>query len=183
MEYIVDIQSIDTTFNAFCEQYGLDNDHTTDCASVFKTFFDRLEQARLYQLHPPHHMHTRHSTDRFNRSYDMRYDCLARIFDKKSSFKLKHLDLVPAAHHSALSIGDQIMVSYMPYSQRYIEHYNNETVTGKVFFVDNENDDAFVVLDCTDNNGKHIRYVKSINKWGCGYFGNSRGYDMHIEKI
>ena len=78
---------------------------------------------------------------------------------------------------SNIQIGDMVEISYLPYSQKYIDHYENEKIRGRVFFV--SNDDALVYCDTREG-----RIVKSLYVDGCSYgFHDSLGYDLCINKL
>lgn len=102
-----------------------------------------------------------------------------------------------------VKINDIISINYYPLSQKYIDYYNEQSITGKVIFIDKDNDNLFVLestskevnhlgndnkdssyitsLDKLDNDTKYI--FKSLEREGCSYLGTSRGYDFTINKI
>lgn len=77
-----------------------------------------------------------------------------------------------------IEIGDIVLVKYSPYSQSYIDEYDNQKFIGRVFYIDIENDDALLYFDCE---GK--RTIKSLERDHCSYYGESRGYDYTLFKM
>ena len=73
-----------------------------------------------------------------------------------------------------VKIGDHVKITYMPYSQRYIDHYNDETITGVVIFIDHANDDMLLL----SNDDGFV--FSSMERLGCSYYGTTRGYDYTI---
>lgn len=71
--------------------------------------------------------------------------------------------------------GDIINLTYTPNSQKYIEYYDAYTCTGRVIFIDNKNDNLFIVVD-TDTG----YIIKTLEREGCHYFGMTRGYGYLI---
>ena len=83
---------------------------------------------------------------------------------------------------SSINIGDIISLEFMPYSQKYIDFYD-QNIGGKVFFIDVKNDNAFMYYDTyRKSKKKHIRTICSIERDWCSYFGDSRGYAFFIYK-
>jgi hypothetical protein len=83
-------------------------------------------------------------------------------------------------------IGDMISIKYLPDSQKYIEHYENESFQGVIIFTDDDNNNIFLIKTEFENkeNIKNKRIViKSLERENCHYFGMSRGYIHLIEKI
>ena len=70
-----------------------------------------------------------------------------------------------------VKLGDQVSISYLPYSQRYLEHYEDQTVeSATLIFFDDGTDDGFIVETC---DGENI--FRSITREGCHCMGMSRG--------
>jgi hypothetical protein len=87
-----------------------------------------------------------------------------------------------------VKINDIININYYPLSQKYIDYYNEQSITGKVIFIDKDNDNLFVIestsKEITNWLDKDIKYIfKSLEREGCSYLGTSRGYDFTINKI
>lgn len=78
-----------------------------------------------------------------------------------------------------VKLGDTVNVSYIPASQRYIDHYEELSFTGTIFFVDNEHDNMFLFFENEDNEIE----VRSLEVEWCSYYGTSRGYDYFIDSI
>lgn len=74
-----------------------------------------------------------------------------------------------------LKIGDAIIVTYTPLSQKYIDIYNKKAFRGTVLYIDKDNDN---LLAWYKHGGKI--YVKSLEQDGCSYFGTSRSYIYSI---
>jgi hypothetical protein len=70
-----------------------------------------------------------------------------------------------------LNLGNNITVTYSPMSQKYIDHYEGQTISGRIIYIDEENDDL-LLLDAKDD--KYIVY--SMERANCSYYGTSRGY-------
>lgn len=78
--------------------------------------------------------------------------------------------------------GDVIFVKYYPYSQKYIDYYQQQ-IWGKVFFIDVKNDNIFMYYDTyRKSKKKYIRTICSMERDGCSYFGDNRSYDYSIVK-
>lgn len=73
------------------------------------------------------------------------------------------------------AVGEMISLSYSPSSQRYIDHYNEQTFNGYIFFVDTPNDTMFLF-----NRSADLIFTHSLERDGCHYFGMCRGYTIHI---
>jgi hypothetical protein len=72
-------------------------------------------------------------------------------------------------------IGDNVKISYITMSQKYFEYYENSKFIGKIIFIDNNEDDIFIL--CPNN------CVKSTKIQGTSFMGHSNGYDMFIEYV
>ncbi|ARF08787.1 hypothetical protein Catovirus_1_837 [Catovirus CTV1] len=79
-----------------------------------------------------------------------------------------------------LNIGDNVIIKYLPYSQKYINYYDTKDVKGKVFFLDDIN--GLLYYDIKKNN-EITRVINSIEKEYCSYYGDTSGYCMDIYKI
>jgi hypothetical protein len=84
-------------------------------------------------------------------------------------------------------IGDKVKVSYYPDSQKYIKYYNKQTFEGLVFFVDDKNDNFYLV---SSNVGKIFNFeidiiynIQSFKREGCHYFGMSDGYTGNYDYV
>lgn len=77
-------------------------------------------------------------------------------------------------------IGDIVNVTYTPESQKYIEYYQEQAFTGRIIFIDDKNDNAFLM---SINNEKNHVIVKSLTREGCHYLGMTPGYSYFIEYI
>ena len=72
-------------------------------------------------------------------------------------------------------IGDNVKITYVTMSQKYIEYYENNEFTGTIIFIDNNEDDIFIM--CPNN------CIKSTKIQGTSFMGHSNGYDMYIEYV
>ena len=170
MEY--NLQCTDDTLQNFCKHYGLTEDKS------FEHFFSVIP-------------YSKRNADKFNSnglSNDVmeHYKDFINQFGTKNSIKIPHIDLNNIQCHNILfndvQIGDFISVEYFPYSQKYLEHYNEQNVIGKVFFIDYANHDMLLVYDKICKNGSIKRTIGSFNRWGCSYFGDTKGYSSSISK-
>ena len=83
-----------------------------------------------------------------------------------------------------LQIGDIVEISYMPYSQKYLDYDIYQSFIGKILYIDEEHDDALLYHDIYNRKTKkYDRVVLSLDRPGCSYFGDSKGYDYMIKKI
>lgn len=82
-----------------------------------------------------------------------------------------------------LKINDDIVVNYLPYSQKYLDYYEDKNTYGKVFFLDKENYNGLIYYDKKDTNNIITRYINSIEKEYCSYYGDTPGYCTFIYKI
>lgn len=79
---------------------------------------------------------------------------------------------------SDLQIGDIVEISYLPYSQKYLDYYQEKKFIGKVFYLNDDKSDALIYFD--EQRG---RIIKSVYADGCSYgFSNDLGYDLYIKK-
>ena len=79
---------------------------------------------------------------------------------------------------NTFKIGDNISVDYCPYSQKYIDYYEEQGFEGKIIFIDNENNNMFVMLNEPDS-----IIIKSLERLGCHYFGMTPSYTFFIKKL
>lgn len=80
---------------------------------------------------------------------------------------------------SDIKLGDNVIINYMPFSQKYIEYYDEQKVYGKVFFIDNDANDVLMYHDTKD--GETItRHITSAERLFCSYYGDTRGYDYCV---
>lgn len=83
-----------------------------------------------------------------------------------------------------IQIGDIVKLTYIPDSQQYIELFCEYEYIGCVFFIDYENDNAFLYIDKYDKSTNIItRVVFSAEKNYCSYYGITRGYSIFFQKI
>lgn len=81
---------------------------------------------------------------------------------------------------SDLKIGDTVEISFVPFSQKYLDYYENEKFRGRIFYINNEFDDMLLYYDNDDSK----RIIKSVYVDGCSYgFDNSLGYFLSIKKL
>jgi len=82
-------------------------------------------------------------------------------------------------------IGDKVSMSYIPSSQKYIEHYAEQAFTGEVFFIDIERNNFFawnVEVNKLENTKIEINYrVQSFKREGCHFFGMADCYSGSYE--
>lgn len=98
--------------------------------------------------------------------------CANYNLPNKYSSKLINID--------EININDTIYVSYLPCSQKYLDYYEN--TIGKVFYFNKKLQNGLVYYD-TVADDKPIRYVKSIQKEYCSYYGDTPGYCLCIKKL
>jgi hypothetical protein len=76
--------------------------------------------------------------------------------------------------------GNRVSVSYIPASQKYIDHYDAQAFEGEVFFVDEENDNFFMwnveIGPLTGGQIKLTYRVQSYRREGCHFFGMTDCY-------
>ena len=119
---------------------------------------------------------------KFARDHNIKYIDYEQIFREYFNkhtfpqFQVQNNYSTISTNIDLLSIGDKIKVSYLPYSQKYIDYY--QTIYGKIFYLDIENNNGLVYRD--ENNKK---IISSIEKEYCSYFGDTPGYCIYIEKI
>jgi hypothetical protein len=84
-------------------------------------------------------------------------------------------------------IGDRVSVSYIPASQKYIEHYAEQAFTGEVFFVDPERNNFFMyTVDVGPLRKRELELtyrVQSYKREGCHFFGMADCYDGMYEFV
>ena len=154
MHFTFDICSTYQTLSKFCEQYGFDITDTYD--DMFKTFFNNCSEC-------PNNTYLElvKTFSQINQHYHRAF------FKDGVSIGLKDL-----------KIGDEIYVQYLPMSQKYIDYYDEQNICGKVFFIDVDNDDAFLFVDSDSEDVS--RKIMSINREYCSYYGDTRGYAIMI---
>jgi hypothetical protein len=70
----------------------------------------------------------------------------------------------------------------MPYSQKFIQHYENIKVRGAIIYLDSYDDDI-IMWYTSQQDDKLTIYFISITIEGCSFFGNTRGYFSMISKL
>ena len=131
------------------------------------------------------HIITIYANDNNKKLTDDLQIIFSSLFDKDkyedcpipSSSATKHIENIDSTY-----IGQIIKVLYYPYSQKYIDYYEEQHVMGKIFFVDELTKDALMYYD-EFQDGKLVRIIKSISRDHCSYYGDSRGYDYAIYLI
>lgn len=78
-----------------------------------------------------------------------------------------------------LQVGDIIDIEYIPNSQKYIPYYENNNTYGRVFYLHGFN--GLLYHDSYDN-GILTRYIDSIEKEYCSYYGDTFGYGFFIRR-
>ena len=78
-----------------------------------------------------------------------------------------------------LKIGDYVSIHYSPYSQKYIDHYNQANFSGFVFYI-NETLDNMLIYYCVLKNNKQTIVIKSLEIENTSYFGNTNDYTYFI---
>tara|TARA_B110000908_G_C10173700_1_gene412161 strand:+ start:173 stop:613 length:441 start_codon:yes stop_codon:yes gene_type:complete len=73
--------------------------------------------------------------------------------------------------------GSELKLTYISLSMRYIDYYEEQSFTGKLFYGDEQTDNALLYYE--HNN---IIYVKSIERDRCHFMGIARGYEYHINE-
>lgn len=77
---------------------------------------------------------------------------------------------------SDVEIGQYIKITYVPDSQRYIEHYESLDISGYLIYKNKSMTDALILH--IDSGGNYI--LQSYIRYGCSYFGTSLGYSIFI---
>lgn len=77
---------------------------------------------------------------------------------------------------SDVKIGQYIKLSYLPDSQKYIEHYESLDISGYVIYKNKFMTDALILH--IDLDGNYI--LQSYIRYGCSYFGTNLGYSIFI---
>ena len=76
-------------------------------------------------------------------------------------------------------IGDVVIITYFPFSQKYIDYYNEQSFTGRIIFIDNDKSNVFFLINEDSND---IGF-KSLQREGCHYMGMTQGYNYNIELV
>lgn len=74
-------------------------------------------------------------------------------------------------------VGDKVRIMYIPDSQRYIDHYNEQSFSGQILFIDKDSDNIILFSESDASID-----VRSLEREGCHYFGMSKGYTYFIER-
>jgi hypothetical protein len=109
--------------------------------------------------------------------YENLKDTLIRVVEQKL-WNMRTNSSTIKCWDNTYKIGDIVNVTYLPYSQRYMEYYDLQSFTGRIIFIDSIKDNAFFLIDNPCNNNITI---KSLEREGCHFMGMSRGYDYIIE--
>jgi hypothetical protein len=122
---------------------------------------------------------------KYNNSYNLdNLDNLFNQFFDKYNYDLcivDHNDSKKIATLDECHIGDIIKITYIPFSQKYMDYYDSHYVCGKIIYIDLINDDALIYRD-EFIDGRYIRHIMSISRLGCSYYGDSKAYDYFIYK-
>jgi len=113
---------------------------------------------------------------------DIYLDIFKNFFEQNEleKFNLPKNYTLQSSDFDNVLINDIINISYMPYSQKYVDLYEN--TVGKVFYLSKINNNGLIYYDIEDN-GNIIRIIKSFKKEYCSYYGDTPGYCTLIEKI
>lgn len=84
-----------------------------------------------------------------------------------------------SSYSSEYKIGDELCVEYNPFSQKYIEEYNEKTFKGKIIFVDRDTQNMLFIKLSSDSNET---IIKTLEQEGCHFFGMGKGYQEKIIK-
>jgi hypothetical protein len=84
------------------------------------------------------------------------------------------------------TIGDMVDITYLPNSQKYIYHYNDQAFRGILLYVDTETSNGFLFAKKTQSLSSDIKKkilydVRTIERLGCHFFGMAPGYSYFIE--
>jgi hypothetical protein len=156
MNLVIDIYSTKSFITKFCETYKIDN--TGDNSIIFKKFFDNI-----YDI-----CFKRQDYDKIL-GYD-NYVTLIHEFDKTHVNDNKHMDV------KTTKIGQSILVTFMPLSQKYIEYYDTQKISGMVYYIDCENNDMLIV-----KHSKDTITVHSLEREYCSYYGDTPSYMYDIK--
>lgn len=123
----------------------------------------------------------------FAEKYNLEGDTYDKIFEdyfkKNTEEEFSHFDFEKANKEvtsiSLLEKNDIIVINYISYSQKYISDY--PAIFGKVLYSNELCDNALVYIDKM-RDGIMTRYIYSIDRDYCSYFGNFRGFDFYIYK-
>lgn len=123
--------------------------------------------------------------EKFNKKTDINVDDDNIIFYENIFGGLKNVKKYPIVESNDtdsklfvslknVNIGDIVHVSYLPYSQKHLNYYDQK-ICGIVFFIDIASDNALLYNDESDDINHVTRTIYSISREGCGFLGN-KGY-------
>jgi len=84
--------------------------------------------------------------------------------------------------NSKYKLNDDVTITYSPFSQKYIDYYEDKTFSGKIFYIDSDTDNM-LLIERSELSKKDEIVIKSLEQNGCHYFGINRGYEYFIKKI
>jgi len=143
--------------------------------------FLRLYSAIIesYNSQSPHKKKRSTIEDKEISDYEKMIDMIKIVIENNLWTNIKNPD--DYIFDGKYKIEDKVLINYVPYSQKYIEHYEKESFCGKIFFIDNQNDNMFLIQygNCESNDENIIR-IKSLERVGCHYLGMGKSYDYFI---
>lgn len=108
--------------------------------------------------------------------YDKMLDVIRTVVENNLWKKIGDVD--DCIFEGKFKLGDKVMINYIPYSQKYIEFYEKEAFEGIIFFVDNINDNMFLIQNGSTYDD--VVRIKSLERAGCHYLGLGKSYDYYI---
>lgn len=167
VEYIFDIVNSNQTIKNFKKEYGFDegSDVTENILQIFE-ILGKLEKGEL-------------ACDGYTDALTEKCNLLLKEI---KSVEFSVCDFSSSKYSNDINIGDTVKVIYSPDSQKHIEYYDNEDVKGKLFFLDEKTSNGFIWDDQISEDGKCIRHIKSVKRYGCSYYGVSDGYSYYYLK-
>lgn len=100
--------------------------------------------------------------------------------NKFSIFEKPEKYLAEGCEFNILKIDDVVNIYYLPYSQKYLDHY--KSVVGRIIYLDSSSQNGILYYDIQTNEGI-VRHINSFEREYCSYYGDTRGYCIFIERL
>lgn len=84
-------------------------------------------------------------------------------------------------NNNKYKLNDHVTITYSPFSQKYIDHYENRSFNGIIFYIDADTDNM-LLIERSESIKKDEIVIRSLEQDGCHYFGINRGYEYFIKK-
>lgn len=159
------INSSNETLDRFANYYHLKNDDNL-FTNFYNKFLDYQTNHKICQFFD--HKCKVHSQEEITKYNNLNSPIESNIIILKNTSSLD----------KKTKINDYVSFSYMPFSQKYLDEYENLSRFGSIIYIDTIHDDILV----WHKSGNNI-VIQSMVVEGCSYFGHSRNYAVFVNKL